>query len=332
MDKNSRSHNSIWLFIKNHQQWLGFLVVVVAVLYAYFTVIFEPRETFLDIAYAIFFLLLLLGLYRAFRIERQSVKTIRFLSWESLVVMIGVISTYSLIHYAGVPAVIASSFFGLVGYLLIRKFEIALYCGSFAGMVSGAMFNISEVLLLSLICAFIYLLTKPLFSGYGGKLGTIAFLSSLITFGIFGEEYLVVESDFHFITLLTVSVIGVVTTYLLHHKLRMSSVLSSAMPSFVFAIIVTYLFPTYIEYGVVFFSASFIGMSDDERLPNWICVILSGLILGMIYFIFVSYFHGLGGKLGLMALMSVIITSGISAIINRRFIKNKYDKEEEKQT
>ncbi|MCK5731887.1 MAG: hypothetical protein KAH13_02640, partial [Tenericutes bacterium] len=201
--------------------------------------------------------------------------------------------------------------------------EVAVYCGSFAGMVSVALFGFAEVLVLALICAFIYNLTKPLFKGYGGKLGTIAFMSSLIVHSLFADDVLVVGSSFQFIYLIGTTIFGVLISYCVQHYLKQTPVISSALPSLIFAIIFIYIFPEHIDYVVVFFSASFIGMSSRERLPNLFYVIMSGLILGFIYYIFIHYFNGLGGKLGLMALISVIITSGISELFKLHLLEYK---------
>lgn len=320
MNKNqpSKIMSSIRKFLSNYQQWLGFLVVVCAILYAYITVLFEPRHPVMDIIYAVFFLMLLLGLFHAFRMEKKKMKMISFGSLDGLFAIVGVFVTYSIVHFFGVSAVLASSFTGLLGYLFLRKHEVAVYCGSFAGMVSVALFNYYEVTVLALICAFIFILTKPLFSGYGGKLGTVAFISSLITFSIFKEEYIVVISDFNIWLLLATSILGAVLTYGIQHQFKASAVFASALISFLFAIIMIYLVKNHIEYTVIFFSASFIGMSSKERLPNLLFVLISGLILGLIYFIFTKYFHRLGGKLGLMAMMSVVITSGFVALLRKQ--------------
>ena len=309
---DNKTFKKIIKFIKSHQQWLGFGLIVIALFFAYFTVLFEPKHVLLDLSYAIFSIFLIIGLYHSFKSEKSELKNFKFDFIEGFFVAAGVIASYSIVHNFETSSVLASSLVGLIGFLLFRKYQVAIYCGSFAGMVSVLLFNYYEVLILALICAFIYLLTKPLFKGYGGKLGTIAFMSSLITFSIFNEEYLEVVVEFNFWILLVTSVLGVMVTYCIHHKGKTSSVFASALSSSVFGIIIILLFPQYVEYTVVFFSASFIGMSSKERLPNLYSVLISGIVLGLIYFIFVEYFHGLGGKLGLMALMSVMITTGVS--------------------
>ncbi len=311
----------LWVFIENHKQWLGFIVLLTALFYAYITVLFEPKELLLDIIYGVLFVFLIAGMIYAFRLEKTKAKSITFNSLDGLFVILGVFATYTVVHFTGISVVLASSFFGLLGHFLIKKYEVAIYCGSFAGMVSVIMFNFYEVLVLAFICAFIYILTKPLFSGYGGKLGTVAFMSSLIVHSFFGDEFLTVSSDIHLGLLLATTIIGVTVTFYLQHKVKVSAVLASAITSFVFALIIIIFLPEHLDYAVVFFSASFIGMSNKERLPNIMFVLLSGIILGTIYYIFIHYFNGLGGKLGLMALISVVITSGISGIFNKKALE-----------
>jgi len=131
---------------------------------------------------------------------------------------------------------------------------------------------------------------------------------------LFNDGFLVVESNLHLGLLLATTIIGVSFTFYLQHYFKLTAVFASTILRLIFAVIFIYLIPSHLDYVVVFFSASFIGMSSKERFPNFIFVILSGIILGFIYFIFVRYFNGLGGKLGLLALISVIITSGISKL------------------
>ncbi|XMB72922.1 hypothetical protein RJI07_03185 [Mycoplasmatota bacterium WC30] len=308
----------VWVFIKNHQQWLGFIVLIVALLYSYITVLFEPKELLLDIIFGALFLLLIFGMIHAFKIEKEEVKkTVHFDNLDGLFVILGVMATYTVVHFFGISVVLASCSIGLLGHFIIKKFEVAIYCGSFAGMVSVVMFNFYEVLALAFICAFIYILTKPIFSGYGGKLGTVAFMSSLIVHSLFGDEFLVVASNIHLGFLLATTIIGVTVTFYIQHKLKVTAVFASAVTSFVFTLVLVLFFSEHLVYAVVFFSASFIGMSSKEKLPNIVFVVISGAILGAVYYIFIHFFNGLGGKLGLMALISVVITSGISKIFAR---------------
>lgn len=317
--QTSNKTNRIKLFIADNHHWFGFLIMASALLYAFITVLYEPRHILLDIIYGILLLFLIIGLFNAFMTEIKNKKIRRWNLVDGVLSATGVITTYFLVHYFEMNVVIASTCIGLLGHFLIKNYEVPVYCGSFAGMVSVALFDYQEVLILALLCAVIFMATKPFFTGYGGKLGTTAFMSSLILHSIFNDEFLVVEMDLRLLYLIAATILGVTATFYMQHKLHFSPVFASAFFSLVVGMILYYLLPVYEGYIVVFFSASFIGMSSKEKLPNYFLVFLSGVILGLVYYVFVHYFNGLGGKLGLLALISVMITTGISRLIQKEY-------------
>ncbi len=317
------SERKILNFIRSHYYLLGYCVLLIAVVYAYVAVLFNPREIISNIVYGLFFLVLIIGIILTLIAEKSDAKEISFMTLDGVFTMLGVFATYSIVHFLEVPVVLVSCGVGLLGHFLIRKFEVPIYCGSFAGMVSVALFGFWEVLVLALVCAVVFTLSKPIFKGYGGKLGTIAFLSSLIVHSIFLDEFIVVDMNLELWLLLMTTILGVFLTYCVHHYLKQTSVFASALCTMVFGILFIYVFPEHMDYVVVFFSASFIGMSSKRKLPNLIYVFLSGLILGLIFDMFIEFFNGLGGKLGLMAMISVIITSGVQVIIKKLTVKGE---------
>lgn len=81
--------------------------------------------------------------------------------------------------------VMASCLVGLLGSFLptktseIKKIaQSGIYSGSFAGMCSANILTSPiEILILSLIGGLLFLISRKMFEGIGGKLGTIAFVS-----------------------------------------------------------------------------------------------------------------------------------------------------------
>lgn len=97
-------------------------------------------------------------------------------------VFIGTIATYFINHTLGLNAILASGMIGLFGYIFIKKYEIAIFCGSFIAMASSTLLDsIYVIIIASIIGGFILVISTDLFKGYGGKLGTIAFISCVIT-------------------------------------------------------------------------------------------------------------------------------------------------------
>lgn len=78
--------------------------------------------------------------------------------------------------------VFASATVGFLGSFLEKKdLHTVIYAGSFAGMCSLKYLSAPQyIVFISLVGAGLYLVTKPHAKGFGGKLGTIAFLSSVI--------------------------------------------------------------------------------------------------------------------------------------------------------
>jgi len=61
--------------------------------------------------------------------------------------------------------------------------EAAIFTGSFAGMCSPVLLNGNlKILLASALGALIYILVRPHYQGFGGKLGAVAFAVSLVLF------------------------------------------------------------------------------------------------------------------------------------------------------
>ena len=71
---------------------------------------------------------------------------------------------------------------GLLGAFIWLKHAAAIYCGAFVGMSSAYVLNsFWAVLVATSLAALVFHLSSPVFQGYGGKLGTTAFLGVNLT-------------------------------------------------------------------------------------------------------------------------------------------------------
>ncbi|NMP04477.1 hypothetical protein HHE94_17380 [Pseudoalteromonas arctica] len=82
------------------------------------------------------------------------------------------------------PLVISAALTGLVGSFIPFPAHYknhpyaAIYAGSFAGMCSTHLItSYWEIAIISLIGSSLYVLTMNMFTGFGGKLGSVAFAS-----------------------------------------------------------------------------------------------------------------------------------------------------------
>ncbi|WP_209438564.1 hypothetical protein [Pseudoalteromonas neustonica] len=108
----------------------------------------------------------------------------KFFILKYIAFFMGSIACYNLHTQFMVPVVIASCLTGLIGsFIPFPKSSgnhpyAAIYAGSFAGMCSqGLISSYWELAIISLIGAILYVLTTKLFTGFGGRLGSIAFVS-----------------------------------------------------------------------------------------------------------------------------------------------------------
>lgn len=110
-------------------------------------------------------------------------------------VPVGAIITFSLNVYANLGAVIAASGFGLAASFIpllnknsdyLKQLPPALYCGAFVGMCADKVAtSLGFIITASIVTAIFLTLSKSLFTGVGGKLGTLAFGGVVITSFIF---------------------------------------------------------------------------------------------------------------------------------------------------
>lgn len=104
---------------------------------------------------------------------------------------LGTGATFFLIQ-KGLGVVQSASLVGLLGYGLaqiLQRLDLMdvgpnIYCGAFVGMVSSSLLTNYSLMAASLLSGLLYIFLADIFHGYGGKLGSIAFISCMITIEI----------------------------------------------------------------------------------------------------------------------------------------------------
>ncbi len=123
--------------------------------------------------------------------------------------------------------------------------------------------------------------------------------------------------------LIAVGGIGALSTFVVSHDLKQGAVRASAGLSLLVGL-VFYLFPHLapdplsIEIPLVFFGASFVGMTGSHLVPQKLLILLGGIVFSGIYLASESIFSGYGGKLGTAACISSLILVGIRPILKKR--------------
>ncbi len=241
------------------------------------------------------------------------------------------------------------SFFTIIVIKKENRYSWASFCGSFAGMtclvflgfdnkdilslnffLNGLILSSLTALLYALSELFSYKFPKLAFDGYGGRLGTIAFISVcsfLIALKIIFDFKLEIFSLNNFslsvwdFCAIPSAVLAAVVS--MEIKATVSSldenykVFTVATTGIIGGILITKI-PVYGNLlGQAWYTGAFVGMSSYFILMLKRDFIITGLISGILLVLTKGFFVGFGGKLGFISFMAVIITKASYSFFNK---------------
>jgi len=221
--------------------------------------------------------------------------------------------TYYLSTTLGLGPVLASALVGLLAALIAGEQAAPAYCGSFVGMVSTAVLpTVAPVAAASLVAAAVFVASKRVFNGFGGKLGTTAFvgcaavvLPSSYTYGA-GSELSLVPAT----AALVAATVGAAAAFLLSVRFGHGAVVGSAAVGLTAGLLA----PPALGSGLggtvaaAAFAGSFVGMVSETRLPSVPLVAVAGATSGVVFVGVAPAVGGSGGKLGTVAFTACLLT------------------------
>jgi hypothetical protein len=289
---------------KNHS--LGGIFALIVLLGALVTIFHEGKSLFISIK----------------KPEQAAYTEIIF---EFLAVVIGGILAYVFSQDIGLGPVVAASLIAIIVYLVFPDYGVPAYCGAFVGMTSEILlYDHLEVAIASLVSGIVFILARKIFTGLGGKLGSIALIGTTVTgFGLSRAFLSTPISDWQTNSMvILVAMIATPLTYFFNRHKNNGPVLSSGVVGLASGFILPALFPVHGEtFAVVAICASFTGMTSNDRCPNFWHMLTAGLFTGMIFVYSTPLLGGAGGKLGTIAFGSVLSACGYARIMH--WIKNK---------
>jgi hypothetical protein len=172
--------------------------------------------------------------------------------------------------------------------------------------------DLSAVAAAAVAAAAVFVLAKRAFNGFGGKLGTTAFVGclSVAAFGGLAPGTGSVPEPTVAAGLVAAAGLAAVVTYLLSVRLDHGPVVGSAVVGLVAGVVCPPLFAAGDAVAAVAFCASFAGMATPERIPGPGPMLLAGGVAGAVFVGATPYFVGFGGKLGTIAFTACLVTAG----------------------
>ena len=284
-------------------QWIAGIISLIVLAGAFITILSEGKRILAD---------------KMFIDELPLIKHV----YEFLGVLIGGILASIIARDLGLGAVVAASLVAITAHLVVPKYSVPVYCGAFVGMTSKALlFTSTEVAIASVIAGIVFVICSYVFSGFGGKLGTIAFISTVVTSLILGREFSAapVYDTYGILMIILVSLIATPLTFYFNCIRGNGPVLASGFVGLLGGLILPIVFPGIgSTLAVVAICASFAGMSSKARCTGIWVLFITGLILGVIYIYSAPIFGGAGGKLGTIAFGSIMATYGFLSLFPKK--------------
>ncbi|WP_128476107.1 hypothetical protein [Halorussus pelagicus] len=240
---------------------------------------------------------------------------------DALAVPVAAVLTYWLSVNAGLGPVVASALVGLFAGVAVPNVGVSAYCGSFVGMASPALFpSVGYLAVAGLLSGLAFVAADRAFSGFGGKLGTLALFGCATTAALTGADYAAGSALpwTDAVLFVPVAVVAAVLTVVLSLRLELGAVVGSALVGLVAGLG----FPTILAgagetLAAVAFCASFVGMSSAERLDGEARVALAGAVCGLVFVGVAAAVPGAGGKLGTVAFVACVTTAGAERLLAR---------------
>ncbi len=240
-------------------------------------------------------------------------------------VVIGGVSTYFISAVLGTGPVIAAGLIGILGALFARAYSVPLYCGAFVGMVCNELFSFQMAIIASTIAGLIFVVSEGVLDGYGGRLGTIAFIGAVITVLTTGSTFVpdeLVRRELWFFLIVYSAVAAGITTYLSVRK-KHGPVMASGVVGLIGGITLPSIHDTHgATLAAVVICASFVGMSSEKKLKNAFHSALVGSVAGLVFVFSARVTTGAGGKLGTIAFGTVLGFYGLEKLFSRFIVKS----------
>jgi hypothetical protein len=266
---------------------------------------------------------LLAQLFKEVRTDWDSSgRTVRKDLLTALSVIVGAVAAFFANIELGHGGVIGSSIVGITSAVVVPSYAVAMFCGSFIGMASPAVFaSYPQLLLAAAVSAVIFVWAQDVFIGFGGKLGTTAFAGSIAAAFILDAPlvHLSIPPVRDMPLIIVFSIAGVLLTFWIHTTLKHDAVTASSLVGLLAGLTLPIFFgeDEGTTLAVIVFCASFAGMSTKDRIPNWLFLLAVGIVTGLMFIFSIPYIGGAGGKLGTVAFAALLSVTGLHGIIRK---------------
>lgn len=233
-----------------------------------------------------------------------------------LVVVSSALVTYFFTDSFNTTTILSASLICVIYTYVFPDHQPEAYSGTVAGMIGAYLCeNIIVSITTAVATGLVFILFKPYFKGVGGRGGSIPYVATTLVvrviFQLKPRQQVPIEQAYVIPALFTICAIGFLT-YILHKKGILTIVRSAMMIAFVFSIIIPH---EHYTLTTAMFAGTVVGMSAVDRIDHYVQLLIINLIT---FLLFIPSFHildGIGGKIGILCLLSYYGSLGIKILI-----------------
>ena len=234
-----------------------------------------------------------------------------------LAVAAGAVFTRLLAVDLGLGVVVAAALLGLLADRTRPSYGAAVYCGAFVGMASPALFGeLTAVTAAGILAGVVFVAAEQVFDGFGGKLGTTAFVGCAavaLALGVDGGSGSAVPGSIAAEYVLAGAAAAGIT-YISSVHLEHGPVQASALVGLVGGLVCPALLTAGEGVAAAVFCASFAGMARPGRVPGLGAMVVAGALCGVLVAATSPVLVGFGGKLGTIAFVACLVGRGLLAV------------------
>lgn len=266
------------------------------------------------------------------RSEIRTVRTVKLaradfqlsvLAKSFFVVVSSAIVTFFFAEFFNTTTILAASLICVVYTYLFPDNQPEAYSGTVGGMIGAYLCDDWTVAVATaFLTGLVFLVFKPYFSGVGGRGGSIPYVATTLAvrliFRLVPGSQTPIERSLMLPAFLTIIIVAFLT-FILHEK----GILTIVRSAMILALLTEILIPA--EYSTLItaaFAGTILGMSSTDRIENYWHLLVVALICSIL---FIPSFHildGIGGKLGILCLLSYYASTGLEMAV-RSFEQRK---------
>lgn len=232
-----------------------------------------------------------------------------------LVILSSALFTYFFTDVFNTTTILSASLICVIYTYVFPNHQPEAYSGTVAGMIGAYLCeNIIVSFTTAIATGLVFILFKPYFKGVGGRGGSIPYVATTLVvrviFQLKPRQQIPIEQKYIIPALVMICAIGFLT-YILHEKGILPIVRSAMIIAFVFSILIP---NEHYTLTTAMFAGTVVGMSTVERVKQYIHLLIISLIT---FLLFIPSFHildGIGGKIGILCLLSYYGSLGIKIV------------------